>query len=57
MIVAERFENDMTVGLRERKQARLRQQIIDTSIKLFRKRGFENTRSAPASLSQPPLFR
>ena len=26
------------------KKARLRQQIIETSIKLFRKRGFENTR-------------
>ena len=32
------------VGLRERKKARLRRQIIDTSIKLFRKRGYEATR-------------
>src|SRR5215470_11521278 len=31
-------------GLRERKKARLRQQIIDTSIKLFRKYGYESTR-------------
>ena len=30
------------IGLRERKKARLRQQIIDTSIKLFRKHGYEN---------------
>jgi Bacterial protein of unknown function (DUF899) len=33
------------VGLRERKKARLRRQIIDTSIKLFRKRGYEATRA------------
>ena len=32
------------VGLRERKKARMRQQIIDTSIKLFRKHGYEATR-------------
>src|SRR5438876_243399 len=32
------------LGLRERKKARLRQQIIDTSIRLFRKHGYENTR-------------
>src|ERR1700723_1649786 len=60
-IVAERFENDRTVGLRERKKARLRQQIIDTSIKLFRKRGFENTRIddivQALEISQPTFFR
>jgi AcrR family transcriptional regulator len=60
-IVAERFENDRTVGLRERKKARLRQQIIDTSIKLFRKRGFENTRIDDIvqvlEISQPTFFR
>jgi AcrR family transcriptional regulator len=60
-IVVERFENDMTVGLRERKKARLRQQIIDTSIKLFRKRGFENTRIDDIvqvlEISQPTFFR
>jgi len=32
------------LGLRERKKTRLRQQIIDTSIRLFRKRGYEATR-------------
>jgi AcrR family transcriptional regulator len=60
-IVAERYENDMTTGLRERKKARLRQQIIETSIKLFRKRGFENTRIDDIvqvlEISQPTFFR
>lgn len=49
------------VGLRERKKARLRQQIIDTSIKLFRKRGYENTRIDDIvqvlEISQPTFFR
>ncbi len=31
-------------GLRERKKARLRQQIIETALHLFRQRGYENTR-------------
>jgi len=31
-------------GLRERKKARLRQQIIETSLHLFRQRGYEKTR-------------
>jgi AcrR family transcriptional regulator len=60
-IVVERSEEDMVVGLRERKKARLRQQIIDTSIKLFRKRGFENTRIDDIvqvlEISQPTFFR
>jgi AcrR family transcriptional regulator len=50
-----------TVGLRERKKARLRQQIIDTSIRLFRKRGYENTRVEDIvqilEISQPTFFR
>jgi AcrR family transcriptional regulator len=49
------------VGLRERKKARLRQQIIDTSIKLFRKYGYENTRiddiAHMLEISQPTFFR
>lgn len=49
------------VGLRERKKARLRQQIIDTAIKLFRKRGYENTRIDDIvrilEISQPTFFR
>jgi AcrR family transcriptional regulator len=49
------------VGLRERKKARLRQQIIDTSIRLFRKRGYENTRIEDIvqilEISQPTFFR
>lgn len=49
------------VGLRERKKARLRQQIIDTSIRLFRKRGYEDTRIEDIvqilEISQPTFFR
>ncbi|HYL47062.1 MAG TPA: TetR/AcrR family transcriptional regulator [Candidatus Limnocylindrales bacterium] len=48
-------------GLRERKKARLRQQIIDTSIRLFRKRGYEHTRVDDIvqilEISQPTFFR
>jgi AcrR family transcriptional regulator len=48
-------------GLRERKKARLRQQIIDTSIKLFRKHGYERTRVEDIvqalEISQPTFFR
>src|ERR1700686_2753971 len=36
---AESLGEHLKVGLRERKKARLRQQIIDTSIKLFRQHG------------------
>ena len=49
------------VGLRERKKARLRQQIVETSIKLFRKRGYDNTRIDDIvqvlDISQPTFFR
>jgi AcrR family transcriptional regulator len=49
------------LGLRERKKARLRQQIIDTSIRLFRKRGYENTRVEDIvrilEISEPTFFR
>lgn len=48
-------------GLRERKKARLRQQIIDTSIRLFRKHGYEGTRIDDIvqvlEISQPTFFR
>jgi AcrR family transcriptional regulator len=48
-------------GLRERKKARQRQQIIDTSIKLFRKHGYESTRVDDIvqvlEISQPTFFR
>src|SRR5580704_5598596 len=51
----------LEVGLRERKKARLRRQIIDTSIKLFRKRGYEATRIddivQALEISQPTFFR
>jgi len=50
-----------TPGLRERKKARLRQQIIDTAIRLFRKQGYENTRVDDIvnilEISQPTFFR
>jgi AcrR family transcriptional regulator len=49
------------VGLRQRKKARLRQQIIETSIKLFRKHGYEETRIdqivQALEISQPTFFR
>ncbi len=48
-------------GLRERKKARLRQEIIKTAIKLFRKHGYENTRVDDIvqilEISQPTFFR
>jgi AcrR family transcriptional regulator len=53
----EQFE----VGLRERKKARLRTQIIDTAIKLFRKHGYQTTRIddivRTLDISQPTFFR
>jgi AcrR family transcriptional regulator len=49
------------LGLRERKKARLRQQIIDTSIRLFRKHGYEGTTVEDIvqilEISQPTFFR
>jgi AcrR family transcriptional regulator len=49
------------IGLRERKKARLRQQIIDTSIKLFRRHGYAATRIDDIvqllEISQPTFFR
>ena len=48
-------------GLRERKKARLRQQIIETAIRLFRKQGYEKTRVDDIvkilEVSQPTFFR
>lgn len=48
-------------GLRERKKARLRQQIIETAIRLFRKQGYEKTRVDDIvrilEISQPTFFR
>src|SRR5215467_1662716 len=56
-----RTNGNETLGLRERKKARLRQEIIDTSIRLFRKRGYENTRIEDIvqilEISQPTFFR
>jgi AcrR family transcriptional regulator len=48
-------------GLRERKKARLRQQIVETALHLFRQRGYENTRIddivQTLEISQPTFFR
>jgi AcrR family transcriptional regulator len=53
--------NREATGLRELKKARLRQEIIDTSIRLFRKNGYENTRVEDIvgilEISQPTFFR
>ena len=38
---AETVREQPEIGLRERKKARLRRQIVDTSIRLFRKHGYE----------------
>jgi len=58
---AETMRKPLEVGLRERKKARLRQQIIDTSIKLFREHGYEQTRIDDIvqvlEISQPTFFR
>jgi AcrR family transcriptional regulator len=58
---AEAARDQPEVGLRERKKARLRQQIIDTSIRLFRKHGYDDTRIDDIvhvlEISQPTFFR
>lgn len=50
-----------TLGLRERKKARLRQEIIETAVRMFRKRGYEKTRIddivKALEISQPTFFR
>jgi AcrR family transcriptional regulator len=43
-------------GLRERKKAKLRQEIVKTSLRLFLERGYENTRNV-LDVSQPTFFR
>jgi AcrR family transcriptional regulator len=59
--VAEGLTEQPDVGLRQRKKARLRQQIIDTSIRLFRKHGYDSTRIDDIvrllEISQPTFFR
>jgi AcrR family transcriptional regulator len=54
-------EKNSTTGLRERKKARLRQQIVETALHLFRQRGYENTRIDDIvhtlEISQPTFFR
>jgi AcrR family transcriptional regulator len=58
---ARQSAKEVIPGLRERKKARLRQQIIATAIKLFRKRGYEKTRVDDIvellEISQPTFFR
>ncbi|MFZ0771485.1 MAG: TetR/AcrR family transcriptional regulator [Candidatus Sulfotelmatobacter sp.] len=57
----ERVGEHPVAGLRQRKKARLRQQIIDVSIRLFRKHGYEATRIDDVvqllEISQPTFFR
>jgi AcrR family transcriptional regulator len=52
---------EQITGLRERKKARLRQQIVETALHLFRQRGYENTRIddivQTLEISQPTFFR
>jgi AcrR family transcriptional regulator len=54
-------ESRSGLGLRERKKARLREQIIETAIRLFRKHGYEKTRVDDIvhalDISQPTFFR
>ncbi|HEX2776158.1 MAG TPA: helix-turn-helix domain-containing protein, partial [Candidatus Acidoferrales bacterium] len=53
--------NAPVIGLRERKKARLRQQIIETSLRMFRERGYDSTRIddivQALDISQPTFFR
>ncbi len=60
-IVSKKADESPGLGLRERKKNRLRRQIIDTSIKLFRRHGFANTRVddivQALEISQPTFFR
>src|SRR5580692_8310289 len=55
------FPVQQPLGLRERKKARLREQIIKTALRLFRKHGYENTRIDDIvrilEISQPTFFR
>jgi AcrR family transcriptional regulator len=48
-------------GLRERKKARLREQLVETGLRLFHERGYENTRVEDIvqelGISQPTFFR
>ena len=56
-----RSENIPVDGLRERKKARLRRDIAETALGLFRNRGYQNTRVEDIvqvlEISQPTFFR
>lgn len=60
-VYPEKVGNSESSGLRERKKARLRQQIIETSLRMFRERGYDNTRIddivRALEISQPTFFR
>ena len=61
VVQVKNVQNNELPGLRERKKARLRQEIIKTAIKLFRKHGYEETRIddivQALEISQPTFFR
>lgn len=57
----ERLEPPIRLGLRERKRRRLRKEIVEVSLELFEKHGYENTRVVDIvdelEISQPTFFR
>jgi len=56
-----RIETQVRVGLRERKRRRLRKEIVEVSLELFARNGYENTRVVDIvdelEISQPTFFR
>lgn len=60
-IRAEKAGSSEPSGLRERKKARQRQQIIETSLRMFHDRGYDKTRIddivQALEISQPTFFR
>jgi len=59
--IAESHEPAARLGLRERKRRRLRKEIVEVSLELFARNGYENTRVVDIvdelEISQPTFFR